>query len=96
MMKSMSPRASIAVAARPACRSTYRKSVNPSARISSSATYCGAMQMPGDLEKRTVVVSSGPPGRGPSGANQSGNSYCRETGQEAAASLNALHRASSG
>src|SRR6266446_2705582 len=35
-------------------------SVKPSARSSSSATYCGAIQMTGCLISRTVVVSSAP------------------------------------
>src|SRR6516225_7329917 len=35
-------------------------SVKPSARKSSSATYCGAMQMPAIFASRTVVVSGGP------------------------------------
>src|SRR6516162_4535169 len=35
-------------------------SVKPSARSSSSATYCGAMQMTGCFINRTVVVSSTP------------------------------------
>jgi hypothetical protein len=38
-------------------RSTWRMSVNPSARSSASATYRRARQMRGSFSSRTVVVS---------------------------------------
>ena len=37
----------------------YWISAKPSARSSSSATYCGAMQMPAFFAKRMVVISGG-------------------------------------
>src|SRR5262249_3793045 len=39
--------------------SKYWMSVNPSVLSSSSATYCGATQMPGIFTRRMVVVSGG-------------------------------------
>src|SRR6516164_891121 len=54
---------SIVPAAKPAYEftesSTYWTLVNPSLRSSSSATYCGAMQMPGIFASRMVVISGG-------------------------------------
>src|SRR4029077_1844536 len=45
-------------------------SVKPSARSSSSATYCGAPQIVGLCSSRTVVVSSAPSAAGTGGARR--------------------------
>src|ERR1700746_102421 len=59
-MKSISPRRIASLEVSPLTGSTYRTSVNPSARSSSSATYTGAPQIGVPLNKRTEVVSGGP------------------------------------
>jgi hypothetical protein len=56
----MFPSATAAATGAPDAEVTYWISVKPSARSSASATYCGAMQIPGDIvAKRSVVVSGG-------------------------------------
>src|SRR6516162_506935 len=62
MLKSIAPSEIFLVSAAPGPDVTYWMSVKPSARSSSSAMYCGALQRIGIFfAKRTVVVSSPPP-----------------------------------
>src|SRR5215472_86356 len=71
MLKSMSPSLIFLVSGAPGPEVTYWMSVKPSARSSSSAMYCGALQRTGIFfAKRTLVVSSAPSAASTGGARR--------------------------